>query len=102
MAKKNLRERLRRYLERLERRTNVPDAPPVVVRFMEGDGEGGVAALGHVQAVLSNAGLGPLEPYLLTPKEEAERQEKLAAWKAEEEARKMDNLMRKPSGGTVQ
>jgi hypothetical protein len=102
MAKKNLRERLRRYLERVERRTNLPDAPPVVLRFMASDGEGGPAATGHEQAVLGADGtLGPLEPYELSPAEEAQRRAHVERRKAEETARQMERLDR-GTGGTVQ
>jgi hypothetical protein len=101
MAKKNLRERLRRYLERLERRTNLPDAPQVVVRFIESDGEGGMAATGHAQALLGSTGLGPLEPYQLSAAQDAGRKAQLEARQAEETARQMEHLGR-ATGGTVQ
>ncbi len=95
---------IRRRIEALEARRNPRGlrVPQVLLCFMESDGEGGLAATGHAQAVLGSTGLGPLEPYRLSPEEEAARQQKLEAWQAEEAKRKRDNLMRVPPKGTVQ
>ncbi len=90
----HIRERVRRYLAAKQRRVGKLLGPPwpngLRLVFMKAE-DGVVAASGHTRAILKPRGLSPLEPYELSPAEEAERQTKLT-----------EKLLAQEPKGTVQ
>jgi hypothetical protein len=101
MARKNLCERLRRYLAAVEGRTGGLQPPfldgvPLVFIAAE---YGMPAASGHTQALLRDRKLGSLEPYTLREAEERERQAKVLARQNEEREQQM---LTRQTRGTVQ
>ena len=100
MGRKNLRERLRRYLAAVEGRTGDLQPPfldgvPLVFIAAE---YGMPAASGHRQTVLRDRRPELLEPYTLTEAEEAARQAKVLARQNQEREQQIQMLVRSTKG----